>query len=658
MRLRNAFFLAAALLPASTVLAQTAPKAPTRKDIAQAQLFVALTSNNIKAVKAALDAGADPNVADFIDVPPLCFAADIPTVNLLLSRGAKLNAETIRGSALSNALLTGQDDLAIYFMDKGATPNAIRGDGGTALMYASNTGSMKSLRRLLKMKVNVNIKNNDGASALTYAARGNKIEAAKLLIAAGAKVNDSDSLKRTPLHHAALAGYGDMVAFLIAHGASVKAVDGTGSTPLHLAAHYSGDARTVQALLAGGASKSAKDANGKIAFYLASKQGYASSAKLLEIPGVTAPVKSPKVDATTVAAAIKPAMSVIQTSMEVYQKKAACVSCHHQGLGLFTVATAMKQQVPINTTLFTAYLQQMQDDGKENGALMHEIAMDPKKVVMHPVTHLGDLSYAMSYIFSAMKAAGVPPNPGVADAALVLAREQLPNGSWGMGPRGTMQHSNVTTTAMVLDILNFYYPADKGAQLATIASKAKKWVLTMKPTCAEDRASKLSVLKAAGGSESEIGAAAQELFTVQRSDGGWGTAEAMHSDAYTTGLSLHALKTAGAVSSTNPKVQKAVAYLLRTQDADGSWFVAKTTPAFNNHFDASFPHGYSQYSSFAGTCWATIGLMDVMDVRSASRYGRFKDAEFGMQARLMLPKIYGALNPALLKAESRRLKPE
>ena len=149
-----------------------------------------------------------------------------------------------------------------------------------------------------------------------------------------------------------------------------------------------------------------------------------------------------------------------------------------------------------------------------------------------------------------------------------------------------MQHSNVTTTAMALDILNFYYPADKKAELATYVSKAKKWVLTMKPTCAEDRASKLTVLKAAGGSASEIAAAAQDLFAAQRVDGGWGIAESTHSDAYTTGLSLHALKTSGAVSSSDAKVQRAIAYLLRTQDADGSWFVAKTTPAFNNHFDA------------------------------------------------------------------------
>ena len=30
-------------------------------------------------------------------------------------------------------------------------------------------------------------------------------------------------------------------------------------------------------------------------------------------------------------------------------------------------------------------------------------------------------------------------------------------------------------------------------------------------------------------------------------------------------------------------------------------------------------HGYAQYASFAGTCWATIGLLETVENRTASR---------------------------------------
>ena len=38
--------------------------------------------------------------------------------------------------------------------------------------------------------------------------------------------------------------------------------------------------------------------------------------------------------------AVKPALVSIQTGMKVFQEKATCVACHHQGLGLMTLGIA------------------------------------------------------------------------------------------------------------------------------------------------------------------------------------------------------------------------------------------------------------------------------------------------------------------------------
>lgn len=55
-----------------------------------------------------------------------------------------------------------------------------------------------------------------------------------------------------------------------------------------------------------------------------------------------------------------------------------------------------------------------------------------------------------------------------------------------------------------------------------------------------------------------------------------------------------------------------VQYLLRTQDADGTWFVTKRALPVNNYMNAEYPHAEAQYSSFNGACWATLALLDTL----------------------------------------------
>lgn len=609
---------ALSLLPTSALMAQPSAAKPGKAEMAQIDLYIASATGQLEGVKAALDAGANPNQVDFIDMTPLDFAANIPIAKLLLSRGAHINTVTTKGSALTNALI-GNDKLGLFLLDHGADPKAARADGSSALMNASFSGSLLSLRRMLKMHVDVNRKSDDGAAALTYAVRGNRIEAAKALLAAGARVNDTDSQKRTPLHYAALYGYPQMAQLLIAHGASVRATDATGATPLHLAARYKGDTQTIRTLLAAGASREARDAHGKRPGALAAHRGFDAAAKLLASPSGTQTAAAPKVDASAISTAIKPAIVLVQRSMKVYQQKAVCISCHHQGLGLITLARATRHQFPVDSTLYTGYVKQLTDDTNQTAPMVHAVVADPSLTKLIPPVHLGDFGYGAGYLLNAMHAAGVSANPGLADMALVVGRFQKPDGSWSGGSRGTMQHSDVTNTAMVLDVLNAYWPEENRDALEKSRAKARAWALNLKPGCDEDLAARILVLKAAGGTEEEVAAAANKLFEAQRSDGGWGLPGAAQSNAYTTGVSLYALRSAAGIPVTDEKIRRAAAFLLRTQDEDGSWYVAKAVPALNIHFSTTFPHGFDQFASFAGTCWATMGLMEMLETQTASR---------------------------------------
>ena len=80
------------------------------------------------------------------------------------------------------------------------------------------------------------------------------------------------------------------------------------------------------------------------------------------------------------------------------------------------------------------------------------------------------------------------------------------------------------------------------------------------------------------------------------------------SDAYATGLALYALHQGGGVAVDHPAYRRGVEFLLRTQLADGSRFVASRSFPIVEYSKSGFPHGRSQFISAAATCWATMAL--------------------------------------------------
>jgi hypothetical protein len=61
--------------------------------------------------------------------------------------------------------------------------------------------------------------------------------------------------------------------------------------------------------------------------------------------------------------------------------------------------------------------------------------------------------------------------------------------------------------------------------------------------------------------------------------------------------------------------RRGVEFLLRTQLADGSWFVASRSFPLVEYSTSGFPHGRSQFISAAATCWATMALIPAADTK-------------------------------------------
>ena len=99
----------------------------------------------------------------------------------------------------------------------------------------------------------------------------------------------------------------------------------------------------------------------------------------------------------------------------------------------------------------------------------------------------------------------------------------------------------------------------------------------------------------------------RELSAVQRQDGGWGQTPNLASDAYATGQVLFTLRELG-VPATDAAIRRGVAFLVRTQAGDGSWFVKSRAMKIQPYFESGFPYGHDQWISQSGTAWATLAL--------------------------------------------------
>ena len=105
----------------------------------------------------------------------------------------------------------------------------------------------------------------------------------------------------------------------------------------------------------------------------------------------------------------------------------------------------------------------------------------------------------------------------------------------------------------------------------------------------------------------DVRRSAAALLALQRPDGGWGQLPGLETDAYATGQALVALQAAEHPVS-SAEYQRGVAFLLRTQFADGSWLVRTRTFPVQPPKDSGFPHGKHQWISAAGTSWAAMAL--------------------------------------------------
>jgi squalene cyclase len=131
-----------------------------------------------------------------------------------------------------------------------------------------------------------------------------------------------------------------------------------------------------------------------------------------------------------------------------------------------------------------------------------------------------------------------------------------------------------------------------------------------RPQTPEDRVFQLLGLRWAGINPKQpiIRNGVRGILAQQRSDGGWAQLPSIASDAYATGQALVAVSEAGALPAASPAFKRGIAFLLKTQLEDGSWYVKSRAMPFQPFFESGFPHGHDQWVSMAASNWATMAL--------------------------------------------------
>jgi hypothetical protein len=110
-------------------------------------------------------------------------------------------------------------------------------------------------------------------------------------------------------------------------------------------------------------------------------------------------------------------------------------------------------------------------------------------------------------------------------------------------------------------------------------------------------------------SDDKAGAAAalSDLLSRQKPDGSWGWLTADSGDALATGMSLYAIvRSRGSEQKHAEAVERAINFLVTTQQKDGSWPVKGTKEKKKANIEET--------AVYWGTTWATIALLETLPV--------------------------------------------
>jgi ankyrin repeat protein len=588
-------------------------------------LHLAALHGQVDCVRALLERGADANALNDAEATPLLYGiTDFQIVKALLDHKADPNLKSKNGTTplLAAANRGHSFEIVQILVEAGADVNASREDAwnGGALYRAIHKGDQRTIDFLLEKGACIEPVGKS-FSPLDIAAMVGDLDTVRRLVEAGANMNHSvEEYGDTPghaLNWAMWAEQHDVAAYLIDQGADLTFAPSKGSrtSPMVWAGFgQSGDPAIAKKLLDKGLDIHTQNASGESALTYALKIGEDTElvrflikrgARLEQVKTEKATPSNSVPDSleerqTMIRAAVQGAIDLMLSSSEHFlQRREACFSCHNQLLPSFAYGMARERGLNVDPLAL----------GHQLDVFCAEIGDYRPKVL-----ELDNVGFNGSQELLSMAVLGYQPDQDFYNEIRLLRETQSNNGMWHTFGRPPMDEPGYTkfTAWSIRALRQFQRPGEQAATHASVR-RAMQALRSFAPVSITQSNEQLLGLYWGGENHQNLQNHVQAILGQQRSDGGWAQLSTLESDAWATGMTLYALHEAGGVSTDDAAFQRGVAFLLRTQFEDGSWWVKSRAWPFQSHFDGGFPHGRDQWISIAGTAWATMGLMTLLE---------------------------------------------
>jgi N-acyl-D-amino-acid deacylase len=312
--------------------------------------------------------------------------------------------------------------------------------------------------------------------------------------------------------------------------------------------------------------------------------------------GSIGPTRAADEQPKAVRAAVERGLVVLQRAAREYPSHQSCFACHHQTLPLLALKAARDAGLKCDEELF---LEQQKFTRKSFGERQERLAKGE---------HVGGRAATVSYGLWTLSLAGDEPDELGAAMTAYLLSVQLPDGSWKPpSNRPPLEVSAVSCTVLsAIGIQRFASAAQKDRVDEAVA-RAKTWLASAPLPEQEDVNFALWDTKLLGGTGEQLDLLRERVLANRQADGGWSQNATLKSDAYATGQTLYVLAETG-LPPGEAAVREGIAFLLETQQEDGSWHVATRSKPIQPWFDNGDPHGKDQFISIAATGWATAAL--------------------------------------------------
>jgi hypothetical protein len=299
----------------------------------------------------------------------------------------------------------------------------------------------------------------------------------------------------------------------------------------------------------------------------------------------------------TVHASISHALPLLRAGAKGHVANRTCFACHNQAMAVLALTTARRRGYRV--------------DEKEVREQLDHIAsfLDRNRDKYRQGTGQGGQADTAGYALATLEWGGWKADATTEAVVEYLLRYKNDRDHWtATSNRPPSEASSFTTSYVSLRALRTWGTPGQKERVGKRIDQVRAWLQKAKPKDTEDRVFRLRALHEVGVTGPALAPAVEDLVRTQRGDGGWGQLDRLDSDAYATGSALVALHQAGGLPTGDRAYQRGLAFLVRTQQPDGSWLVRSRSRPFQTYYESGFPHGKNQFISMAATGWAVTAL--------------------------------------------------